>query len=445
MKKRQFLCRVSLILAVCLFLVSCEGGLIGPVETEEGPAFGPETPAQETDGGPAEEPSSFWVRFLDVGQADSALVQCDGRYMLIDGGNKDDSSLVYAALKAEGAKKLDLVVCSHAHEDHAGGLAGAFNYAEADVTLCPVTWYDSKAFADFLTYAGKKGNGIIVPKPGDTYPLGSAEVKILGVNGAEEENNTSIILKVTYGETSFLFTGDAQREAEQTVLDSPYAGELAATVLKVGHHGGGYATSYPFLFKVMPQIAVISVGSGNPYGHPAESTLSRLRDADVKVYRTDLQGDILCVSDGAAVTVTVEKNPDADTLMPPDPVPQAFMTLEAPADATAEAESAGRSMPETETEPVSTETEPESVAPEPENVSGPLYSEPAEEGSSAAIPERSVPAAARDYVLNTNTHKFHYPDCRSVKSIADRNKQIYTGTREEVIGMGYDPCGHCKP
>lgn len=225
--------------------------------------------------------------------------------MLIDGGNKGDSSLIYTVLKNSGVSYLDIVVGTHAHEDHIGGLPGAFNYASAGLTLCPVTSYDSDAFEDFAKYAAQKGNGITIPTVGDTYSLGSATVSILGLNAGSETNDTSIVLKVQYGETTFLFTGDAEHEAEQVILNS--GADLSATVLKVGHHGSDTSTTYPFLREIMPMYAVISVGEGNSYDHPTDNTLSRLRDADVTVFRTDLHGDIVFVSDGKTVTVSKRK------------------------------------------------------------------------------------------------------------------------------------------
>ena len=268
------------------------------------------TPPTEAPTTPPATQSSFNIHFIDVGQADAALIECDGHYMLIDGGNKADSSKIYSVLQRASVQKLDIVVASHGHEDHIGGLPGAFNYTTADLTLCPVTSYSSQAFEDFARYANEKGGGIVIPRVGETYSLGSAAVKILGVNSGSDTNDTSIVLRIDYGQTSFLFTGDAEREAEQAILSS--GADLSATVLKVGHHGSDTSTTYPFLWEIMPQYAVISVGTGNSYGHPTEDTLSRLRDAEVKTFRTDMQGDIFCTSDGQNVTFSVSRNANAD-------------------------------------------------------------------------------------------------------------------------------------
>lgn len=256
--------------------------------------------------------STFEVHFIDVGQGDAALVLCDGKAMLIDGGEASESSKIYSYLKTNSIDYLDYIVATHAHSDHIGGLSGALNYAKVVKALCPVTSYDSKTFDSFVKYLDKQGVSITVPNAGESFILGSASVQILGPQkDYDDPNDTSIVMKVVYGETAFLFTGDAERTAEADIIDAGY--DLSATVLKVGHHGSDTSTSYPFLREIMPEYAVIQVGEGNSYGHPTEDTLSRLRDADVKVYRNDLQGMIICVSDGHSVSFTTEKNESVQT------------------------------------------------------------------------------------------------------------------------------------
>jgi competence protein ComEC len=249
------------------------------------------------------------VTFLDVGQADATLIESGGRAMLIDGGGPGDSQLIYTVLRNKGISHLDYIIGTHPHADHVGGLAGALQFASAGVVYSPVTEYDTRAFRNFAGAAGERGAGITIPRPGETFMLGDAEAVILGPLSIlpEDPNNSSISLKVTYGNTSFLFTGDAERKAELELLEA-YGSRLRSTVLKAGHHGSNTSTTYPFLREVRPSVAVISCGQDNTYGHPHDDVLSRLRDADVTVYRTDMQGDISIHSDGNNLTVTTGRN-----------------------------------------------------------------------------------------------------------------------------------------
>lgn len=280
-------------------------------------------PSNQTEENPSSERelpkgSNFEVHYIDVGQADAALVICDGNYMLIDGGNDEDSSLIYAYLMKQNVKKLHTIVCSHAHEDHVGGLPAAVHNFEFETVYAPVRENDIDSYRSFKEKIISKGKSITNPKPGDSFNFGSSIVEFLGpMYDTTDLNNTSLVLKITYGSTSFLFTGDAEREVEQDILNKGF--DLSATVLKVGHHGGATSTTYPFLREVMPEYAIISVGKNNQYHHPTEDVLSRLKDADVTVYRTDLNGDIIAKSDGKNVTIITKKNETpVPTVVPSD-------------------------------------------------------------------------------------------------------------------------------
>lgn len=253
------------------------------------------------------------VTWLDVGQGDAAVIQCGGQTMLIDGGKPEKSSYIYAWLQQHGLSYLDVIVATHVDADHIGGLSGALNYASVGTAYCPETTGTTETFQSFVKYLAQRGKQITVPTAGETFALGGAQIQILGpLHSAEDSNDNSIVLKVSFGATSFLFTGDAERTEEQDLLNAGV--NLQSTVLKVGHHGSDTSTSYPFLRAVAPQYAVISVGAGNSYGHPTEAVLSRLRDAGVTTFRTDMQGEITAVSDGQTVNFSVAKNAAAETL-----------------------------------------------------------------------------------------------------------------------------------
>jgi len=255
----------------------------------------------------------FAVHFIDVGQADCALLCCEGKYMLIDGGNADDSSLVVSYLQKQGVGELEAVVCSHAHEDHVGGLAGVLAVFPTRAVYAPTRTHSSACFDDFLYYADQQDLTVQIPAPGDTFPLGSARISVLGpVKSYPDVNNTSLVLKVVYGETSFLFTGDMEVDAERDMLDA--GADVKADVLKVGHHGSDTSSGYRFLYEVDPDYGVISLEADNPYGHPHEEPLSRLMHAEVTLYRTDILGTIIAASDGKDISFSWEKATHSPTV-----------------------------------------------------------------------------------------------------------------------------------
>ncbi len=249
---------------------------------------------------------SFAVHYINVGQGDAALVVCDDKTMLIDGGKPRASDIIYTYLKKLNIDYLDYIVASHADDDHIGGLSAPLAKMKVGNVLAPKTESDIRSYKSLKSKIDEQGLRIVHPKPGETIEFGVSKIEFYGpiTESEDDRNNGSVVMKIIYGDTSFLFTGDAERKEEQEILKAGY--DISATVLKVGHHGSKNSTTYPFLREVMPRYAIISVGD-NSYGHPTDDTLSRLRDADVKVYRTDVNGDIIAESDGKTVKITTKK------------------------------------------------------------------------------------------------------------------------------------------
>lgn len=255
--------------------------------------------------------STFSIQFIDVGQGDSALVECDGHYMLIDGGDTNAGQKVYDVLEAKGIQKLDILAISHLHADHIGGLTKALTYASSiGMTISNSTYSEKETFRKFEHELGINGSKITVPAPGDKYELGSATVEVVDVSA--EEANDSLVLLISYGDTKFLFAGDIEDTAQERIAekyqndgDEPYKIDL----IKMPHHGSYTGTLYRFVRTFMPDYAIISVGAGNTYGHPHRETMDLLdsKTWKPKVYRTDLNGDIIVRSNGKELSVETSK------------------------------------------------------------------------------------------------------------------------------------------
>lgn len=216
--------------------------------------------------------SSFWIEYIDVGQGDSALVQCDGQYLLIDGGPASASSIIYTILKNKEIQSLEYIIATHPDADHIGGLSGALNYAKVGVCYSPVSNHDTKTFNSLVKYLNKQGVSLTVPSPGTVFYLGSAKVELMGpIVLNADTNNNSIVTRITYGSKRFLFMGDAEYEEENSLINAKK--DLSCDVLKVGHHGSGNSTSDALLAKAKPTYAVISVGKENTYALYALVTL----------------------------------------------------------------------------------------------------------------------------------------------------------------------------
>ena len=232
------------------------------------------------------------VRFLDVGQGDSILLSCGEDTMLIDGGPVEEGQFLVSRLNRLDVTELTYVVNTHPDEDHCGGLAAVLAKYPAEHVYSSVTEYTTKVFSNVVKYTEEQGRQIEVPQTGTHWSLGSAAVTVIGpVQEYSDPNNGSLVLRVDYGGTSFLFTGDMEQKAEGDLLES--GADVHADVLKAGHHGSPTSSSEAFLTAVQPSVAVISVGADNDYGHPGADVLARLEALNAEIYRTDTQGEII--------------------------------------------------------------------------------------------------------------------------------------------------------
>lgn len=246
------------------------------------------------------------VHFIDVGQADAILIQQGSSTMLIDGGNNGDSPTLKSYIDNQGISKLDYVIGTHAHEDHIGGLDYVINAFQVGNVYFPKQTATTKTFEDFVNAVKNKGLKFTLPTVGENFKLGEATCTIIAPNSGsyEDANDYSIVIKVQYGSTSFLFTGDAEAVSELEIINKGL--DIKADVLKVGHHGSSSSTSANFLSAVSPRYAVISVGADNSYGHPAQGTMDRLKAANIQVYRNDENGTIVAISNGTDITFSTK-------------------------------------------------------------------------------------------------------------------------------------------
>ena len=245
------------------------------------------------------------IDYIDVGQADSILIRQGDAAMLIDGGTSECRDDLLTFLSDKNIDKFEYIIGTHTHEDHIGSLDDVVNSYDFDTFLFPNTKATTKTFENLVLAVQQKNKKFTVPQVGQEYSLGEARFQILAPNSDEysSANNYSIVIKLTYGSNTFLFTGDAESLSEQEILDTGF--DVNADVLKIGHHGSTTSTSKEFLDKVSPKFAVISVGENNSYNLPTKTTMEKLQEKNIPVYRTDEQGTIECISDGTNITFNV--------------------------------------------------------------------------------------------------------------------------------------------
>ncbi|MDD2213293.1 MAG: ComEC/Rec2 family competence protein [Oscillospiraceae bacterium] len=338
----------------------------------------------------------LYVHFLDVGQGAAVLLSNADDTLLFDGGGGSASSYTVSYLRNQSLIELEYMVSSHYDEDHLGGLVGVLNVFPITGTVFDGGYAaDTRVYSSFKSYISSHDIAETVPYQGEELDLGAALITFLAPENYNhsEDNDNSIGLRVDYGESSYILMGDQSAEAEADLISSGL--NLDADVLYAAHHGSKTSTSASFLDAVTPDWVVISCGEDNSYGHPTQETLTRIQAAGAQLFRTDVQGAIVSTSDGSTISWDQDPcnnfTPGSNETATPTPEPTIAQETEAP----------------------------------------------------TALVEDEAPG--QTYVLNTNSHKFHYPDCPSVDRMSDKNKKIVTDTRDHIIAEGYDPCKNCNP
>jgi len=250
---------------------------------------------------------SLKVTVIDVGQGDSILVTSGRDAMLIDAAEKKKDAAVINELKKQNVDDIDVLVATHPHSDHIGGICDVIdNYGVGEIYM-PDAAADTKTYRDMMSDIRKHDIPVIYAYAGMRFSFGNAECTIVSPQkGAHTDaNNMSVAILLDFYDTGFLFTGDMEQKAEKALLSSGY--DIDADVLKVAHHGSSTGTTDAFLRAVSPAYAAISCGAANTYGHPHKETLDLLDRYNVKYWRTDISGGITFVSDGKSVSVSAER------------------------------------------------------------------------------------------------------------------------------------------
>ncbi len=341
------------------------------------------------------------VHYIDVGQGDATLIKCGDAAMLIDAGENDKGTLVQNYIRKQGVKSLDYLIVTHPDSDHCGGADVIITKYDIDTIIMPDYAKDTASYRDVIKAMDYKKNKVTEPVVGESYKLGDAEFTIIAPNAEyEEANNYSVSIVLEHGSKKFVFTGDAEEEAEEDILDSGI--DISADVLKVGHHGSKTSSIEDFVDAVDPKYALISCGENNDYGHPHAQTMNTLRTRGIKLFRTDEQGSLIASSDGKKIKWNA-----------------------APTDSwkAGEPQKAANNSTKAESAPAAGQQE-----------------------STPAVEEPKVESAqdtnALTYILNVKTKKFHLASCSYLPTT---NRSDSSLSRDEVIAQGYDPCKKCNP
>ena len=267
-----------------------------------GAAFGAKTLIEDESDSPAKDVTgSLEIHYMDVGQGDATLIKCDDMTLLIDAGENSQGTKVRSYLEKQGVERIDYVIGTHPDSDHIGGLDVVIYNFDCGTILMPDEKKDTKTYDDVIQTIKNKNYKITFPEVGKTYKFGEGEFTIIAPNkDYDDVNSDSIGIILKYGETEFLFTGDAEEEAELDIVANGI--DIHADVYKAGHHGSRTSSCDELLEAVKPKAVVVSCGEDNSYGHPHAAILNYCRMNNIPLYRTDMQGTIVVKSDGKNIT-----------------------------------------------------------------------------------------------------------------------------------------------
>ena len=249
------------------------------------------------------------ISYLDVGQGDSAYIRVNDFDILIDAGPRSDSDKLMEQLKEKNIDDFEIVIATHPHEDHIGGMTKVFSEYDVESFYMPKSTSTTKTFENMINAVKNEGLKVQVIKEGMSFDLGDgAKLEVYSPiqDSYDNLNNYSPIMKLIYGNNSFIFTGDAEKEVEEEVLEK-YSNNLKADVIKFGHHGSSTSSSEAFIEAISPKYGIISCGVDNSYGHPHREVLEVINKMNIKTYRTDKQGEITITSDGSNIDIKTEK------------------------------------------------------------------------------------------------------------------------------------------
>lgn len=305
-KNKKFIYLVVVLIIAVITSVGSSLGWWGDLSEDPGNTLGNNNVSSNEN----ENNSGFSIHFIDVGQGDCTLVICDDMTLLIDAGENGHETEVLNYLRSMKIDKLDYLIATHQHSDHIGGIPEVLAEYEADNIIMPrltkAQTPTNSTYTAFLKALQNTDAKIISAKPGLKYSLGEAEFEIFGpvTDDCEDINSMSAVTKITYGENTFLITGDAERDEELEIIEN--GSDLDCDVLRAGHHGSSTSSCKDFLNAVTPEICVISCGADNDYGHPHDKAVNRIMKHTEEIYRTDICGSIVMTSDGKNIEISYE-------------------------------------------------------------------------------------------------------------------------------------------